>query len=129
MEAIPEFAYVTRRGRIRKAREYAQARAQKSRLIDRDAVWKVKRSALEAVYLVKRSAGRDLAYAAFRERQGRSLDDFATWCALAEKHGADWHDWPDELRHPASPASPNSPTDTPTTSTFIGGCSGNSTIS
>src|SRR6478609_4783082 len=104
VEAIPEFAYVSHRGRIRKAREYAQARAEKSRLIDRDAVWKVKRAALEAVYLVKRSAGRDLAYAAYRERQGRSLDDFATWCVLAEKHGGDWHDWPEDLRHPANPA-------------------------
>ena len=70
VEAIPEFAYVGHRGRIRKAREYAQARAKKSRLIDRDAVWKVKRAALEAVYLVKRSAGRDLAYAAYPRAAG-----------------------------------------------------------
>jgi 4-alpha-glucanotransferase len=104
VEAIPEFAYVSHRGRIRKAREDAQARARKSRLIDRDVAWKLKRSALETVYRVTRSAGRTLAYDAYRERQGRSLDDFATWCALAEKHGADWHNWPEDLRHPASPA-------------------------
>ena len=36
--------------------------------------------------------------------KGRSLDDFATWCALAEQHGDDWHEWPEELRHPAGPA-------------------------
>jgi 4-alpha-glucanotransferase len=104
VEAIPEFAYITNRGRIRKAREYAQARAQKSRLIDRDAAWRVKRAALEAVYRVKRSAGRELAFEAYRQRQGRSLDDFATWCALTEKHGGDWHEWPEQLRHPQSPA-------------------------
>ena len=23
----------------------------------------------------------------------RSLDDFATWCALAEVYGSDWHAW------------------------------------
>ena len=104
VEAIPEFAYVTHRGRIRKAREIAQVRAQKSALIDRDAVWKGKRAALETVYRVKRSAGRELAYEAYRARQGRSLDDFATWCALADKYGADWHEWPEPLRHPASAA-------------------------
>jgi 4-alpha-glucanotransferase len=104
VEAIPEFAYVGNRGRIRKSREIAQSRAKKSRLIDRDAVWKYKRSALEVVYRVERSAGRTLAYDAYRERQGCSLDDFAIWCALAEKHGSDWHDWPEDLRHPASAA-------------------------
>ncbi|AEV75266.1 4-alpha-glucanotransferase [Mycolicibacterium rhodesiae NBB3] len=104
VEAIPEFAYVTHRGRVRKARENAQARAKRARLIDRDAVWKFKRAALHTVFREDRSAGRTLAYEAYRRREGSSLDDFATWCALAEKYGADWHDWPTDLRHPASPA-------------------------
>ncbi|MEU0499198.1 4-alpha-glucanotransferase [Mycobacterium sp. NPDC006124] len=104
VEAIPEFAYVADRGDLRKARSVAQGRAKKSALIDRDSTWKIKRAALRAVYRVKRSAGRELAYAAYRAREGRNLDDFAIWCALAEKHGADWHRWPEELRHPGSPA-------------------------
>jgi 4-alpha-glucanotransferase len=104
VEAIPEFAYVGDRGELRKARSVAQARAKKSRLIDRDSVWKIKRAALRAVYRVKRSAGRDLAYAAYRAREGRNLDDFAIWCALAEKYGNDWHQWPEELRHPRGDA-------------------------
>lgn len=104
VEAIPEFAYVRQRGRIRKSRNLVQARARHKDLIDRDAAWKVKRTALEAVYAVERSAGRELAYNAYRDREGRSLDDFATWCALAEKHGGDWHRWPDELQHPRHPA-------------------------
>ncbi len=32
------------------------------------------------------------------------LTDFATWCALAERHGPDWRLWPAELRDPRSPA-------------------------
>ena len=104
VEAIQEFAYVADRGELRKARSVAQARAKKSTLIDRDSVWKIKRAALRAVYRVKRSAGRDLAYAAYRAREGRNLDDFAIWCALAEKYGSDWHFWPEALRHPGSPA-------------------------
>jgi 4-alpha-glucanotransferase len=104
VEAIDEFAYVRQRGGIRKARVEAQASAKKAKRIDRDAAWKAKRAALESVYGVKRSAGRELAYAAYRQREGRSLDDFATWCALAEKYGNDWHQWPEELQHPAGPA-------------------------
>ena len=104
VEAIPEYAYVRQRGRIRKARTEVQARADRAELINRDAVWKAKRAALESVYLVERSAGRELAYAAYRNREGRSLDDFATWCALAEKYGNDWHKWPGELQHPSNAA-------------------------
>ena len=104
VEAVPEFAYVRGRGRLRKARENLQARANASELIDRDRAWKVKRAALKDVYRVTRSAGRDLAYAAYRAREGRSLDDFATWCALAEEHGADWHHWPEQLQHPENTA-------------------------
>ena len=104
VEAIPEFAHVRRRGRIRKARAEVQARADRSELIDRDAAWTAKRTALESVYLVQRSAGRELAYAAYRAREGYSLDDFATWCALAEVYGSDWHQWPESLQHPANAA-------------------------
>ena len=53
--------------------------------IDRDAAWKAKRRALKLVHRVKRSAGRELAYAAFRAREGAALEAFATWCALAER--------------------------------------------
>lgn len=104
VEAIPEFAYVRQRGRIRKARAEVQARASKRDLIDRDAAWKTKRAALETVYAVPRSAGRELAYAAFRSREGANLDDFGTWCALAEEYGNDWHQWPEDLQHPANQA-------------------------
>ena len=104
VEAIAEFAYVRQRGSIRRARVEVQALAKKSNRIDRDAAWKAKRSALESVYRVKRSAGRELAYTAYRQREGQSLDDFATWCALAEQYGNDWHQWPEDLQHPAGPA-------------------------
>jgi 4-alpha-glucanotransferase len=104
VEAIPEFAYTRNPSRLRKARAVAQAHAKASELIDRDRAWKVKRAALKSVYQAPRSAGRELAYAAYRQREGQSLDDFATWCALAEKHGNDWHQWPVELHHPAGTA-------------------------
>ncbi|MGK2902855.1 MAG: 4-alpha-glucanotransferase [Mycobacterium sp.] len=104
VEAIPEYAQLRKRGPLRKARAELAARAFRRDGIDRDGAWKVKRAALKQLYRVSRSAGRELAYTAFRAREGRSLDDFATWCALAEVHGADWHRWPQALTHPGSPA-------------------------
>lgn len=103
-EAIPEFADAPHRGRMRKSRAKLRDGALHAELIDRDTAWDVKRAVLKNVYRVGRSAGRQLAYAAYRERQGRSLDDFAIWCALAEAHGPDWHEWPEALDHPESPA-------------------------
>jgi len=82
-EAIPEFAEVRQRGRIRRTRLALQENSRRTELIDRDAAWAAKREVLESVYRVKRSAGRQLAYEAYREREGRSLYDFAVWCALA----------------------------------------------
>lgn len=103
-EAIPEYADLRHRGRVRKAKAELGHRLRRTEFIDRDAAWKAKRDVLEGIYRVERSAGRQLAYAAYRDREGRSLDDFAVWCALAEKYGPDWHEWPDGLSHPASPA-------------------------
>lgn len=102
VEAIPEFAAVRHRGRIRGLRTAVNKQAARQPTIDRDAAWRVKRTALEQVYRVERSAGRELAYTAYRKRQGQALDEFAVWCALAERYGADWHAWPPALRHPSN---------------------------
>jgi 4-alpha-glucanotransferase len=100
VEAIAEFAYVRGRRRIRKMQQDVQTGATRVDSIDRDAAWAAKRAALEQLHRTPRSAGRDIAYAAFREREGRALDDFATWCALADVHGSDWHRWPPDLQQP-----------------------------
>jgi 4-alpha-glucanotransferase len=72
-------------------------------LVDRDAVWEAKRSALTMLHVVPRSPGRQADYDAFLEREGRGLRDFATWCALAEVHGPVWSRWPSALQDPRSP--------------------------
>jgi 4-alpha-glucanotransferase len=102
VEAIPEFAYLRKRGRVRRLRDDVQKHAASLDAIDRDSAWAAKRAALKLVYSVPRTAGRDLAYAAFCAREGSALDDFATWCALAEKYGGDWREWPESLRHPGA---------------------------
>jgi 4-alpha-glucanotransferase len=102
VEAIPEFAYLRKRRRVWRLRDDVQRHAASLDAIDRDTAWTAKRAALEQVYRVDRTAGRELAYAAFRAREGSALDDFAAWCALAEEYGSDWHQWPESLQHPGA---------------------------
>jgi 4-alpha-glucanotransferase len=101
VEAIPEYADLRGRSRIGALRDDVRKHARKLDSIDRDASWEAKRRALRMVHRVERSAGRELAYAAYRAREGAALDNFATWCALAERYGSDWHQWPADLQHPS----------------------------
>ncbi|MEU1300533.1 4-alpha-glucanotransferase [Streptomyces shenzhenensis] len=106
VQDVPEFAYVEDRDRVGGLLERAaRLRAtvlDKGALIDRDAVWQLKREALELVREVPLAPGRQAAYADFLAQEGPALADHATWCALAEVHGSDWHTWPPELRDPRS---------------------------
>ena len=100
LEAVPEYtedpALAERAGRLR------AAVLDKGALIDRDAVWELKREALEAVAAVPLDPARQAAYDAFRAAEGRDLEDHATWYALAEKYGSEWRRWPEALRDPRS---------------------------
>jgi 4-alpha-glucanotransferase len=69
-------------------------------LIDRDAIWARKREMLMRIFLAH---GGGEAFARWREEQGQPLQDWATWAAIAEEHGGDWHTWPPELRRPEGP--------------------------
>ncbi|MFF7738700.1 4-alpha-glucanotransferase [Streptomyces sp. NPDC007984] len=106
VEDVPEAAYVDDPARLRALLERAgrlrEAVLHKGALIDRDAVWELKREALELVAEVPLGPGRRAAYCDFLAAQGRALEDHATWCALAEVHGSDWHRWPTGLRDPRS---------------------------
>ncbi len=81
----------------------AQGRALNSeRIIDRDAVWALKKEALERIW----AATKDELNVEFRtwvKEQGLNLKRFAVWCAIAEElEDADWRRWPEELRRPES---------------------------
>ncbi|MEV6170524.1 4-alpha-glucanotransferase [Streptomyces sp. NPDC051954] len=106
VEDIPEFAYVAGRERVRglleRAARLRESVLEKGELIDRDAVWELKREALELVREVPLGPGRRAAYVDFLAEQGEALEDHATWYALAEVHGSDWRTWPTALRDPRS---------------------------
>ncbi|MEW2121944.1 4-alpha-glucanotransferase [Streptomyces sp. NPDC005474] len=109
VEAVPEFAYIQApedrervRGLLERAGRLRESVLDKGALIDRDAVWELKREALELVCAVPLGPGRRAAYADFLARAGEALEDHATWCALAETHGSDWSRWPAGLKDPRS---------------------------
>ncbi|MFE7567228.1 4-alpha-glucanotransferase [Streptomyces sp. NPDC057539] len=112
IEDIPEYAYVRGPDRARLDALVERAAALRESvldktpgegaLIDRDAVWALKRAALDILDAVPLGPGRRAAYWDFLAAQGRALEDHATWYALAEVHGPEWHDWPEPLRDPRS---------------------------
>ncbi|MEV8477047.1 4-alpha-glucanotransferase [Streptomyces sp. NPDC051173] len=110
VEDVAEYAHLT--GPARERAEALLTRAAALRdgvlrggeLIDRDAVWALKRRALELVRAVPLGPGRRAAHDAFLAGQGPALEDHATWCALAEVHGTDWRGWPGGLSDPRSAA-------------------------
>ncbi len=104
IEDIPEFASVdaSERARVTALGAPLRAASGTDALIDRDAVWTAKRAALEAIRRVPLSPRRQASLDEFRVRHGRSLDDWATWCAIAEVHGPDYRAWPPSLRDPRS---------------------------
>ncbi|GAB7033497.1 4-alpha-glucanotransferase [Streptomyces sp. NPDC021749] len=108
IEQIPEYAQLAGAARLRAGELAARAHAlrdgvlERGALIDRDAVWELKREALELLCAVPLSPGRRAAYCDFLAEQGRALEDHATWYAIAERHGPDWRAWPAGLRDPRS---------------------------
>ncbi|MFE7613035.1 4-alpha-glucanotransferase [Streptomyces celluloflavus] len=108
IERIPEYAGLAGAARARADELAGRARALRAAVldrgapIDRDAVWALKKEALELLAAVPLTPGRRAAYGDYLAEQGQALDDHATWCALAERHGPDWRRWPAALRDPRS---------------------------
>jgi 4-alpha-glucanotransferase len=74
------------------------------RRIDRQAVWKLKKTALEHLWARFSQSGGDPGFDAFRAEHGETLRDFATHCALTERFPGPWTEWPEEYRRPDTPA-------------------------
>lgn len=67
--------------------------------IDYDLVWAAKRAALELLW---RADGRRCEFD--ESPESRALRDWATYCALAERHGGRWRAWPAPLHDAAGSA-------------------------
>jgi 4-alpha-glucanotransferase len=98
--ANPIYLRVTDTDAFRRADQATRAEVERiappagAELIDYDAVWGAKLAALELLWSSRRGNGQAIP---------ADLHDFATFCALAERNGADWRTWPAGLRRPDSP--------------------------
>jgi 4-alpha-glucanotransferase len=72
----------------------------RDRHIDRDAVWALKRPALE--HLWSGFAG-SASFDEYVVEHGPALQQYATFCALVDHHGTAWPSWPTEHRRPDGP--------------------------
>ncbi len=96
VEDIPEYDRLDGRhkGRIARLADPLRASNHTDALIDRDAVWTAKREALRLLRSVRLTSERQAAFDKFKAERGRELELWSAWCALAERHGPDWRDWP-----------------------------------
>ncbi|VEI12740.1 4-alpha-glucanotransferase [Trueperella bialowiezensis] len=87
-EDIREVGYMSgpQRSLVTWAGENVKKMSLENHPIDRDAVWKAKREALEVIYAAGRSQMRQRSFERFRKLEGQGLEDFALWCALYEKY-------------------------------------------
>ncbi len=69
------------------------------RLIDRDAVYAVKLQAFERVWAATRHDPKP-EFDKWVGDHEPDITQFATWCALAERHPGPWWEWPPDVRHP-----------------------------
>jgi 4-alpha-glucanotransferase len=104
IEDIPEYARLSPgdRARVDALGAPLRAASRTTALIDRDTVWAAKRAALEIIRAAGLSSGRQADFDAFRDRHLEAVEDWATWCAIAEVYGPDWRDWPAALADPRS---------------------------
>jgi len=102
VEDIPEYAALPAADKAAIDRLAAPLREANNTpyLIDRDAVWTAKRQALQLISKVPLTRPRQADYESFLAGRGRRLREWSDWCALAERHGPDWRDWPHELTSP-----------------------------
>ena len=106
IEDIAEYAALParKRDRIDDLGKPLRAASGTAALINRDVVWTAKRAALDVIRTMPLSPARNAALTSFRASEGEALEQWATWCAIAEVHGPDWRRWPSPLADPRSAA-------------------------
>ena len=104
IEDVPEYATLPDvvRHRVDQLAGFLHVRNDSADLLDRDAVWAAKRTALDTILKFGLTPDREDAFADYCEGEGRGLEDFATWCAITEVHSGDAATWPIGLSTPGT---------------------------
>jgi 4-alpha-glucanotransferase len=98
IEEVPGFAQLS--GELAPLATAARALNAQA-FVDRDAVFRLKMAALEKLWRVFTG---DEQFDRYATARGESLRQFAVYCSLAEKFGANWHTWDDRYRDADGPA-------------------------
>ncbi|WP_329609328.1 4-alpha-glucanotransferase [Arthrobacter sp. ATA002] len=95
VEDVPEYGYLPgpARAEVEDAARALRAANRSGDLLDRDATYAAKLSALEQIFSVPRSIAREQPFERFCAQEGPGLDSFALWCALAESLPAGAPEW------------------------------------
>jgi 4-alpha-glucanotransferase len=98
---IEELPGATARGADLERLAAAGRALNQERVIDRDAIFRLKVAALEQLW---QGFGGDPAFEHYCNVQGDALKHFAVFSALAKQYGQGWRHWPAAYRHPHAPA-------------------------
>jgi 4-alpha-glucanotransferase len=98
---VEEAAGAAQAGPVLEAAAVAGRALNGERTIDRAAVFRAKMRALETLY--ERFGGAP-SFDRYCRQQGAALEEFATFCVLAETHGSGWPGWPEAHRRPGTEA-------------------------
>ena len=106
VEDIPEYEDLKKkqRGQLEESAAPLRAMNLTADLLDRDAVWAIKRQAFGEIFDAGLSKKRRAEFDAYCAEQGVGLRDFATWCAMSEVFGNDPSAWSADYSRPDSPA-------------------------
>lgn len=105
VEDIPELDRVdgAQRAQITALAQELRALNTDSGLLDRDRSWAAKRIALRMIFEAGLDASRQAEFEQWIAAEGDGVRAFATWCAIADAHGAENRLWPEALRDRTSP--------------------------
>ncbi|WP_104174240.1 4-alpha-glucanotransferase [Arthrobacter sp. Y81] len=105
VEDVPEYSYLdpASRAAIGNSAVGLHSANTADGLLDRNSSYEAKLAALELIFKVRRSPGRALMFKNFCAAEGKGLDDFALWCALAERLPSTAPEWRGEASSPDTP--------------------------
>lgn len=89
-ESMPEYLTLSHedRAEVDALHEQVESLNGNARLIDRDAMWRVKKHALWVIYKAGRTKARQAEFDRYLAECGDEIESYATWCLCYDKWGA-----------------------------------------